>query len=289
MLKRIRFEMLSALLIACSIGCDQRVESTPSVDPNVVADLRQVKTPTPKSPQFGTGWGTLAGTFRFQGEPPKMEPFNLDKDPLCAMPVENESLVVDPATRGLANVLIYARKVPQVHPDYVNGPGREVTLMMNHCRFEPHVVASSLNDRFVLLNLDRTAHNSQGSPPSGNKTYSEQIAPRQGRYEYGKFKKAFTTPYSFSCAIHPWMKAYHIVRPDPYFAVTAKDGTFKIERLPTGVKLDFQVWHEKGAGENGGLRAKSSWNKDGRFEVTIPKDGDTVTLDVDVEAQHFHP
>lgn len=286
MRSRSRFTILAVLLVGCTLGCEQRVQSTPPVDPNTVAELRQAKTPEPKT---GNGWGTLAGTFRFQGEAPRMARFDTSKDSNCTLPVEEESLVVDPITRGLANVLIYARQVPEVHPDYLTEPGREVTLTMNHCRFEPHVVASSLKDTFVVQNLDRAAHNAQGSPPSGNKAYSEVLAPRQDRFEYGKFNKAFATPYTFGCAIHPWMKAYHIVRPDPYFAVTAKDGTFKIERLPTGVKLEFQVWHERGAGETGGLRAKREWGEAGRFELLIPKDGETVTLDVEVDATAFLP
>lgn len=287
MRSRTRFAILAVLLVACSLGCEQRVESTPPVDPRAVVELRQAKTPEPKT---GNGWGTLAGTFRFQGEAPRMARFDLAKDPLCAMPVENESIVVDPITRGLANVLIYARQVPEVHSDYLSEPGREVTLTMNHCRFEPHVVASSLKDTFVVQNDDRTAHNAGGSPPSGNRaTFGDQLSWKSGRFEYGMFKTAFATPYQFTCAIHPWMKAYHIVRPDPYFAVTAKDGKFKIEQLPTGAKLEFQVWHERGAGENGGLRAKREWNREGRFALTIPKDGETVTLDVEVEATAFIP
>ena len=41
------------------------------------------------------------------------------------------------------------------------------------------------------------------------------------------------------------MKARLLVRPDPYFAVSDKDGNFEIKNLPAGTELEFQVWQEK--------------------------------------------
>jgi hypothetical protein len=158
---------------------------------------------------------------------------------------------------------------------------------MKDCRFEPHVIASSQRDKFVVLNLDVTGHNSAGSPGRGNPSYSTLLASKTGRYEYPGFRSSLSSPYEFSCSIHPWMQAYHIVRPDPYFAVTGVDGSFEIRQLPAGVTLTFQVWHERAAGDNHGLRARPTWSDRGRFELKIPKDGDVVTLDVDVDATAF--
>jgi len=58
------------------------------------------------------------------------------------------------------------------------------------------------------------------------------------------------------------MKAYIVVRSNPYVAISAADGTFKLENLPSG-QLEFQAWHEKV-----GYLAVGKWKK-GRFKMKI--------------------
>ena len=45
-------------------------------------------------------------------------------------------------------------------------------------------------------------------------------------------------------ADHPWPTAYVAVFDHPYFAVTAPNGTFRIEGVPTG-RYRMKVWHER--------------------------------------------
>jgi hypothetical protein len=47
-----------------------------------------------------------------------------------------------------------------------------------------------------------------------------------------------------TCNIHPWMKAWLLVRPNPYAAVSKADGTFEIPGVPVG-EVELQFWHEK--------------------------------------------
>jgi hypothetical protein len=46
------------------------------------------------------------------------------------------------------------------------------------------------------------------------------------------------------CNIHSWMHAYIGVTDNPYYAVSARDGTFTIPNLPPGT-YTLSVWHEK--------------------------------------------
>ena len=239
-------------------------------------------------PDLGSGWGTLKGSFKFRGEIPAPREIKNERDPLGPKTIVDDSLVVEPKSRGIAGVLIYLRKAPRVHPTYEATPGKEVAIKNVDCRYTPRVVASTMKDSFAVLNNDRSAHNAKGAPGAGNRDYNFLLPQVNGRMDL-RFKKPTPYPYDITCAIHPWEKAWHIVRPDPYFAVTAADGTFEIKNLPTGVELEFQVWHERGAADGSGLRADPKWDERGRFKLTIPKAGETVTLDVDVDAEKFRP
>jgi hypothetical protein len=46
------------------------------------------------------------------------------------------------------------------------------------------------------------------------------------------------------CDVHPWMTAYVLVSPHPYFAVTREDGRYALQDLPAG-EYELEVWHEK--------------------------------------------
>lgn len=270
--------------LACS-GCGSSSFAEPVVDPDVVRAMRVSDSgagPGGAAGGGGTGWGTLKGRFTYNGAPPAMgvlAGFDPNKDPNCKIPVKDESLVVDSGNKGLQNVLVFLVEASRVHPDFEQAAPGEAVFDQKECRFLTHVMAMSLKNKLVVLNTDNTAHNTSASPGRGNPAFNVLLEKETGRFEY-QFKNPLTAPFDATCSIHPWMKAYIIARPDPYFAVTAADGSFEIPKLPAGEELEFQVWHERASA---GLRAKPEWSTKGRFKLTIPQDGETVTMDVAVE------
>jgi hypothetical protein len=46
------------------------------------------------------------------------------------------------------------------------------------------------------------------------------------------------------CDIHPWMVGFVAVVPNPYAAVTSRDGRATLENVPPGEYL-LGLWHEK--------------------------------------------
>jgi hypothetical protein len=76
-------------------------------------------------------------------------------------------------------------------------------------------------------------------------------------------------PVPVACNIHPWMKAYVLVKDHPYSAVTDADGRFEIKNLPVG-EWEFVAWQEKAGYVSevtvGGQ--SKTWEK-GRFTVKI--------------------
>jgi hypothetical protein len=80
-------------------------------------------------------------------------------------------------------------------------------------------------------------------------------------------------PAQVNCNIHPWMKAWLVVRPNPYATVTAADGSFEIKNLPAG-ELELQLWHEKaGFIQEFTVGGKSEKVAKGRKKVTITPAG----------------
>ena len=78
-----------------------------------------------------------------------------------------------------------------------------------------------------------------------------------------KFNRAQRVPVPIKCNYHSWESAYIVVCENPYFAVTAMDGTFRIPKLPVGDEIEFQVWQERI-----GYLDTPQWRK-GRFKMTL--------------------
>ena len=209
-------------------------------------------------------WGTLKGKFVFDGPAPAPVALRIDKDPECCKVKHNDESVQVAADGGLANVVLYVR-TPKVavHPDYEKTAKDDVVLDNKTCHFEPHIVVVRLTQTLLIKNTDTCGHNTNVAPLGD--TAINPLLPPAGEFKH-TFRRQQNLPFPVSCNIHPWMKAHVLVRDNPYFAVSAADGTFEIANLPAG-DLEFQAWHEvKGYLEHTG------WPK-GKFKHSI-KAGD---------------
>lgn len=234
----------------------------------------------------GTGWGTLKGRFLYAGDPPKLGFVSTGgKDgAVCGAQVPNQALVVDSATKGIANIVLYARKAPRVFkPEDGAAPAAAPQPIFDQkgCLFLSHVFGIEVKDTLEVKNSDPISHNTSISPPGNPST--NPLLPPNATSTY-QFKRQLSAPAEVTCSIHPWMKAYIIARDDPYFAVTGLDGSFEIKNLPAGEDVEFQVWHEQATT---GLEAKPGWSK-GRFKVKVPADGVEDLQTIEVPATAFH-
>jgi plastocyanin len=197
------------------------------------------------SPAFAQEWGDLEGTFLFKGTPPTPEKIVPTKDPeFCGKhPLEVENIVVNKDNKGLANVVVYLFDTakPKIHPDYEKEAKVEVVVDNEKCRFTPHVAAIRTGQTLVVGNKDPIAHNTKADFFNNNPF--NDLIPATGSIKK-TFTKAETTPSKLECSIHPWMAAYLLIREDPYFAVSDKDGKFLIKNLPVG-EHTFIVWSNK--------------------------------------------
>ena len=212
-------------------------------------------------------WGTLKGQVLLDGDLPKI-PVLVEKGnttakdaAVCAAEeVPDEKLVVDPATKGIANVVVLLAKKPaKVHPDLAASKEKEVIFDQKNCRFIPHVLLVRTDQQIRVKSDDAISHNTH-SKPIKNNAENLVVAPSDRK---GIVLKPMTlvekAPTQVVCDLHPWMVAYWVVLDHPYAAVTDKNGNFEISNLPAGPH-EFMVWQES-----------AGW-LDRKYTVTI-KDG----------------
>jgi plastocyanin len=108
--------------------------------------------------------------------------------------------------------------------------------------FTPHVVAVAQGTTIEFLNSDKVAHNVFWISVGGNKKLGHNL----GTWPQGEKRSfAFDAPGAVPllCNVHPEMGGYIVVSPTPYFVVTDKSGTYKIDNVPDG-SYTVTAWHE---------------------------------------------
>lgn len=215
----------------------------------------------------GTGWAALKGRFAFAGTPAAPKALIVDKDTeVCGrggMKLYDRSLLVDPSSRGLANVVVFARKTSRVKDPV---PTEPAVFDQKDCEFLTPVFAARVGQPVDVRNSDPIGHNTNIAGTAFN-----QLIPANAATVY-KPDSETGLPTMVTCNIHPWMKAYAMFRKDGYVTVSAADGSFEIRDLPAGEMIEFQVWHERSAGPSGALglaQPALKWTPKGRFQVRL--------------------
>jgi plastocyanin len=176
-------------------------------------------------------------TVRFTGKPPVMQEINRKSDPYCAKTrMKDEEVVVSEGK--LENVFVrVSRGTPSV-------PGTgEVVVEQHECMYRPRMSGAVAGQTIVVKNGDNTLHNvhtyvgqrtlfNRAQPP-GSPEVKDALKPSD-KNEVVRFK----------CDVHPWMGAYVVVSDNPYFAVTDKHGTARIDGLKPG-SYTIETWQER--------------------------------------------
>jgi len=291
--------------ICLAVGCARRLPPAERVQTRNVNDLRvafgsgstQAAGPAVAAAE-PTGWATIKGSFKLNGSPPDRPPLTIDKDQaICApggRPVLSETLVVDSATQGIKDVVIYLAmpgKFPSGDPKWEHSSyseKRESTLDFDqkNCVFLTHMTAMRSTQKLRILNSDPVGHNTK-IEATGKAAQLNATIPTGATVMYDPGGES-QEPFNVACSIHPWMSARMISRDSPYFAVTKPDGTFEIANVPAGVPLEFRVWQERAKFLQGDMKVNGTaekWSK-GRVKLTLQPD-EQKTLDVIVDVAVF--
>lgn len=139
--------------------------------------------------------------------------------------------------RHSGNTVIYIEKVGDNKYD---APEEHGVIDQMNLVFVPHVIAVQKGTTVDFPNNDEVRHNVFSPPDCCNQF-------NLGTYDIGGSK-----PVTFNescevpllCNVHAEMSAYVVVLDNPYFGVTAKDGSFAIKNVPPGT-YKLKTWHEK--------------------------------------------
>jgi len=285
-MKRVFAATVVCGFLSCA-GCGQARVASPGADAEAAGRIRATLVSASSAggteqvaAATGTGWGTLKGRFTFAGAPSQPKPLVVDKDTeVCSMggmKLLDRSLLVDPSSKGLANVVVFARKTSRVKAAAAETP---LVFDQKNCEFLSPVFAARVGQSIDVHNSDPIGHNTNIAGSSFN-----QLIPAGQGTAY-KPDAETGMPTMVTCNIHPWMKAYAVFRKDGYVAVSAADGSFAIPDLPAGETIEFQVWHERSSGPNGAVgleKPELKWTPKGRFQVTLEPDAvkDLGTLEI---------
>lgn len=158
---------IAAVLVSCG-GSEQPAEPTTSA---VMPVGRQIDPATA---------GSVMGTIKLEGTPPRMRAINMVADPVCAGMHPQRAMTENVVTGddgALQNVFVYLRGD---FSDYaVPASTTPAELDQRGCTFHPHVLGMQTSQPLTVRNSDQTTHNVH-PVPMNNREWNETQPPRGG-------------------------------------------------------------------------------------------------------------
>ena len=154
---------------------------------------------------------------------------------LSAGAAEMSGQVLLPGKRPAGDAVVY------LEGGLKAAPMAKATVDQRDKTFVPHVSVVTLGTTVRFPNNDSVFHNVFA--------YFQAKKFDLGMYPRGASKKVTfdkTGVVSIMCNVHSDMSAYIMVVDTPYFAVTDKNGRFRIPNVPPGT-YTLHGWHESGA------------------------------------------
>jgi hypothetical protein len=193
--------------------------------------------------------------------------------------------LVDPKTKGVANVVIWLKAPPGTSfPIHEKFKVRKEIIEIDqpHCAFLPRVAVYNpyymengkkvpTGQQMLMRNSSTVNHNIRAvGHPDKNPGFNVNV-PAGGQLDVTKKNmEAQVLPVNINCDIHPWMAAKLFVFDHPYYAITKADGSFEIPYVPAGAEVNVMGWHEgKGWVLEGGKKGQNIQITSGKNELNI--------------------
>src|SRR6266446_9888253 len=181
-----------------------------------------------------TSASDITGTVTLKGTPPaEKEITPLKDDPNCGKlhtTVPTTHFYVVGPKGELADVIV---SLNGISGQSTGASAPSVNLDQKGCEYTPSIQAVQTDQKILVKNSDPVLHNVHTLPAvAGNSEKNQAQAPQAPDLT---FSFAKPEPFlKFKYDVHPWMFAWVRVFDHPYFAVSGKDGAFKITNVPAG-------------------------------------------------------
>ena len=206
-----------------------------------------------------SGGGTIKGKVVYSGEIPTRTVVPTKDQQVCGG-VREEPEVIVGADNGVGDAIVYLKEVGQGKA----WPAAQApTLDNKECRFVPSIQAIPAG-KLDVHNSDPILHNTHGF--YGRRTAFNLALPNQGQTIEVDLPRPGQV--RIECDAHGWMLGWVYAVANPYFALTAEDGTFEITEVPPG---DYT------------LVANQAYTGPVEVDVTVTA-GETAEVPVELEA-----
>ncbi len=223
------------------------------------------------------GGGTITGVVRLQSETPQRLQLEITKDKdWCGKKKFSPRLILG-KENGVRNAVISLENITQGKK---SASSTKYILDQRKCEYDPHVLLKPLGSDMEIVNSDAILHTVHAYEADQRTVFNIAQPVKGSRFPV----KYFKTPgiYSATCdAGHPWMSAYIIVTDHPYYALSAANGRYTIDNIPSGT-YKIKMWHEGVAVTRTEMEAgkPKAYYYEPPYEeildVTVPENGNVV-------------
>ncbi|MEE8104380.1 MAG: hypothetical protein V3T86_02480 [Planctomycetota bacterium] len=192
---------------------------------------------------------TITGTVTIDPVPASAK-FEIDRDQkICGDNQPNFRLVVDAATKGVKNVVVFldgiakGKKLAKKQSFVIDQKG---------CAYAPHILIAPKRSSIAFKSSDPIVHNvhvyrgTLDQPHSRaedvlNVAFKDEAVPEQEIEKRALRRRGFLF---IQCdAGHVWMSAYIFVVEHPYYVLTDEQGRFELKDVPPGT-YTLRFWQE---------------------------------------------
>jgi plastocyanin len=240
-----------------------RADAAPPTGPSA-ADASTASAPTTPAP--GATTGTITGKVLFAGKAPAMPALDRSRDPKCAQDEARATWLVVGAGGGVRDAVVRlpngaAAAAKPTRPAFVDQKG---------CIYKPFMQVVLAGAKVSVRNSDPTNHNVRGVGPDDDILWNEMHL-EDGPDKLLAVDARPGEAVQLKCDVHPWMETWVFVTDHPYAAVTAGDGTFKLERVPAG-EYELEVWHPHLGKKTTKVKVEAGKSVEAKFPAFAPAD-----------------